>query len=129
MSEKPLTSTEKFNLAESLRQLLYLALTAPPDDFPYYVDRLLNSIPRAWRDQRFEEDLLECVYETEKWVYKKFCGVDLGSPEHPVAGSPQLVREQETSWEGVLQAIIDLLFRRRVLGSTLKTEILMEGEE
>ena len=55
-------------------------------------------VPLDDRDKKFNDDLAKCSCEKEEWVYKKFGGVNMGTPDEPVCGSPWLVKTPEIDW-------------------------------
>jgi len=107
----------------NIRLLIRLCYLAVGDDdlFARRVDLLRRQLPRAVKEsEEFQRRLEECTVEYEEWVYKYNCGVPMGTPEEPVAGSPRLVTRTETDWMAVFELCIEELEKLNITWQKLE---------
>lgn len=74
--------------------------------FSSNVRLLLNMLPKhkkAEADKRAEE----YTSKVERWEYKYWCGVPMGTPENPINNSPYMVREEVIDWHKMLEVILE----------------------
>lgn len=89
------------------RQIDRTNISASYDEntFAANVRVLMSMLPSHKRTELIDrrEDY---VYDTEQWSYKYFCGVPMGTPENPVAGSPFLMKSEEVDWQELYELIL-----------------------
>lgn len=101
---------------QMLIRLCYMAADDPVV-FSWRVDLLRRSLPTAVKDsEEFRERLAECIPDPEpRWEYRYFCGVPIGTPEHPIGGSPYRVEgDPDVDWPAIFELCLDFLEREGV---------------
>jgi len=92
-----------------------------PAVFEAHVRALLDMLPQYKRDE-IQKRESEYIYETERWQYRYWCGIPLGTPENPITSdgeppkpdwsnvvSPTLVREEVVDYEKLFSIIMETL--------------------
>jgi len=74
--------------------------------FAANVRLLLNMLPSHKRNEVIDR-ADEYVSTQKSYQYKYNCGVPLGTPEHPINGSPALIEEEVYDWYKLLEIILD----------------------
>lgn len=92
------------------RQIEYTNRSASEDEtlFAANVRVLLSMIPANKRDEIVANEN-EYESDEQRYEYKYNCGVPMGTPEHPVCGSPRVVQETITDWHMLYQIILSAL--------------------
>lgn len=91
------------------RQMLATCQAAVNDESVFAVNvRLLKSYLPSHRKIQVEERVEEYMSTVERYQYKYFCGVPLGTPENPINGSPALVQEETVDWHKYLEIILEV---------------------
>jgi len=83
---------------------------------------MLNLIPTAWRDDRFNEDLEKANTKKKVDLRPEFCGLRCSEEFCKKHGITAYVEEDALDYFKVLNAIMDLLNRRGLLGEVNRTE-------
>lgn len=90
------------------RLMEHTNLSASQDEivFASYVRLLMSYIPSHKRETIINrrEEYIETV---QAYQYKYNCGVPLGTPKHPINGSPALIEEENIDWHKLLEIIIE----------------------
>jgi len=86
--------------------------------FAANVRLLMNLLPSNKRDEIVER-ADEYTSTVERYQYKYWCGVPLGTPKEPISGSPALVTEETVDWYKMLEIILSAF---EECGVTWKTE-------
>lgn len=76
--------------------------------FASNIRTLLSMVPSHKRSEIYERTD-EFTSIQKNLEYKYWCGVPLGTPEHPVNGSPALVEEEVIDWHKLYEIILDVL--------------------
>jgi len=89
------------------RQIERTCVSALQDEslFASNVRLLLSTVPTHKRKEILEKTD-EYTSTTETWQYKYFCGVPLGTVEHPINGSPVLTEEEIIDWHKLFEIIL-----------------------
>lgn len=75
-------------------------------------------LPERKRAQ-VEEKASEYLYIIENWQYKYNCGTPIGTPEHPIMGSPTLIETIKVDWDKLYELMMNALEES---GTTWKVE-------
>jgi len=86
--------------------------------FASLVKMLIGYIPIN-KKYMLDEKTDEYISEVEKYEYKFWCGVPMGTVEHPVNGSPWLTKNRVTDWDALYEIVLEILEKS---GLTWKTE-------
>ena len=68
---------------------------------------VLKALLPAYSRRKVEEKASDYIVMNEFWRYKYNCGVPVGTPEHPVMGSPELIEEADVDWDKLYEIILD----------------------
>lgn len=92
------------------RQMLSTNISASQDEtiFAANVRVLMNYLPTS-KKQEIYERTEEYMSKIQRWDYKYWCGVPLGTIEHKVNGSPFLVEDEVTDWHKLYEIILEIL--------------------
>lgn len=91
------------------RQMLTTTQSAVEDESLFAVNvRLLLSYLPSYRKEEVLNRADEYSSVIETYQYKHFCGVPLGTPEHPINGSPALVKEEIVDWHKLFEIILEV---------------------
>ena len=92
------------------RQLLATNLSASQDEsiFAANVRLCLDYVPTQ-RKHEITDRQDEYESTEEHYEYKYFCGVPLGTVEHPINGSPYLSTSTVTNWHSLYEIILEVL--------------------
>jgi hypothetical protein len=101
----------KLGFDDTVNDLIHKCATCIPEEFPGNVQRLVASIPLAWRDEEFEDDLQECKEDAEYSTPVIFCGVAVLEDYMPVRRETR----EEWKWDRVYNASLNLFNRRDML--------------
>lgn len=90
-----------------MRQIERTSLAATQDEplFAANVRVLLSMLPSYKREEILSraEEYTEVV---QRYQYKYWCGVPIGTPENPIGGSPALVEEEVIDWHKLYEMIL-----------------------
>lgn len=102
------------------RQVERCAQAAMQDEslFAANVRILLSMLPKIKRDELMERSD-EYTSTTRNYQYKYFCGVPLGTPEHPINNSPFLAEEEAPDWHKLFEMI---MYAFEEIGYTFKID-------
>ena len=89
------------------RQVERCASAAQQDEtlFAANVRILLSMLPKIKRDELMDRSD-EYTSTSQTYQYKYFCGVPLGTPDHPINGSPALTDEETIDWHKLFEMIM-----------------------
>ena len=78
------------------------------ESFATNVRLLMSHVPSHKRDEILErrDDYVSVV---KQYKYKHWCGVPMGTPKHPINGSPFVVEEEITDWHMLYEICLDVL--------------------
>jgi len=119
----------KLSFEDSIQMLINRCMTCLEEEFEINVSRLQSSIPVAWIDDEFNEDLEQTKSTVSYWKFKQWCGVNVGTPEEPIGGSPYQVTEEIINWQAVFNTILNLYNRRNLLIARERVEVVTDVEE
>ena len=90
------------------RQVERCAAAAQQDEtlFAANVRILLSMLPKIKRDELMDRSD-EYTSTSQTYQYKYFCGVPLGTPDHPINGSPFLNEEENIDWHLLFELIMN----------------------
>jgi hypothetical protein len=86
--------------------------------FAANVRLLMNMLPSYKKNEVIERSD-EYMSVQSRYEYKYNCNVPLGTPEHPICGSPWVVEEEVTDWYKLLEIVLEVF---EECGVTWKTE-------
>lgn len=91
-------------------QIMHTCQSALQDEelFAANVRLLLSTVPSHKRLEILKNEG-EYKSTVEQWQYKYWCGVQLGTPEHPINGSPVLIEEEVVDWHKLFEIILGSL--------------------
>ena len=96
-------SIEKI-VAEQIRRA---SESASQDEFIFAANvRILLSMMPQQKREELRNQMDEYTSTTERWEYKYFCGVHIGTIEKPVNGSPIKVEEETIDWHKLFELIL-----------------------
>lgn len=112
--EKP-PIEESYDYAEQVRRQIERCLEASSiqdndlreGTYKACILALDNLVPFDDRDDKFNEDLVACTDETEKWIYRKRGGRRIGTTENPVYDSPKLEKYEKTNWDEYFKVLFN----------------------
>lgn len=92
------------------RQIERCSIAATQDEslFAANVRVLLSMLPEGKRKEVLEQSD-EYIEKVERWQYRYWCGVPVGTPENPINGSPSLVQEDVYDWHKLFELILKAL--------------------
>jgi hypothetical protein len=92
----------------AFRQIERTAQSASQDEMLFACNvRILMSYLPSHKRAEVEGRADEYTSIEEHYEYKYNCGVPLGTPEHPICGSPWVNTEEVTDWHLLFQIILD----------------------
>jgi len=99
----------QLNIEQIVFRLMELTNHSASQDesiFASYIRLLMSYLPSHKRDTILErsDEFMEIAKTLQ---YKYNCGVPLGTPEHPINGSPAVIEEEVTDWYKLLEIIIE----------------------
>lgn len=100
----------QLNIEQIVFRLMELTNHSASQDesiFASYIRLLMSYLPSHKRDTILErsDEFMEIAKTLQ---YKYNCGVPLGTPEHPINGSPALIEEEVYDWYKLLEIILDI---------------------
>ena len=113
----------KLGFDQSLIALINKCMTCPEEEFDFNVHRLLWSIPDAYRDDDFEDDLTASIETAEYTTPIPWCGVFIISSV--IQGKIETVEEMD--YRKVFNAILNLCNRLNILIPRIFTEVITDG--
>lgn len=119
--EKP-PIEESYDYAEQVRRQIERCLEASAiqekelraGTYKACILALGNLVPFDDRDEKFDKDLKECIYDEKKWVYKKRGTRKIGTIENPVNDSPKLKTEKTTNWDKYFMVLFNKFVELKV---------------
>ncbi len=90
------------------KQIERTAQSAIQDEslFAANVRLLMSMLPQYKRDE-LKNMSAEYTSTSQNYQYKYFCGVPLGTPDHPINGSPFLNEEENIDWHLLFELIMN----------------------
>ncbi len=106
---------ESYSYSEQVRRQIerYLEASAIQDieiregTYKACVLALADLVPFDDRGKKFISALDACSVDEEYYQYVKFGGVNMGTPEEPVCGSPSLENRKVTNWNMFFQVLFN----------------------
>ena len=110
----------KIHFEDSLRKLIDICMTCPPEERPSNIHILYWSLPQSWRDNELHTAVEECQEEFEYSMPVMNCGVPVRSDILPELKETVI----ETDWDMLFNAILNCCNRRGLLIAQAKREVI-----
>ena len=114
----------KIGFEDSLRMLINICMTCPPEERPQNINMLYWSLPQSWHDKELNKAVEECIEEFEESTPVINCGVPV-KPE-VIPWTKEIVKE--TNWKPLFNAILNCCQRHNLLIPLERVEIVTERE-
>jgi len=75
--------------------------------FASHIRLLMNMIP-SHKKEEIEKRSSEYISTVKRYEYRYWCGCPMGTPEHPINGSPSIVEEEVIDWYKILEILFEI---------------------